>query len=246
VLEVSDLSLTGDGRRGLRNVSFRVAAGEILGLAGVAGNGQDELFALLAGLSQATAGKITIKGVMTAGLSPYHVARLGVGYVPSDRFGDGLVPDFSIAENVILGQQWERRWRTGHFSNLAAIAAAGERAIETYNIVAASRAVASRRLSGGNAQKVILAREFAKARQLLLCHQPTRGLDVGMTEFVHAELLRKRDEGNAILLASEELENLLALCDRIAVMFGGELLAILPRDEANVATIGRLMAGHRE
>ena len=174
------------------------------------------------------------------------MARLGVGYVPNDRFKEGLVPDFSIAENIVLGQQWDRRWRTGPFSDLAAIAAAGERAMRTYSIVATGPDIPSRRLSGGNAQKVILAREFAKATRLLLCNQPTRGLDVGIAEFVRAELLHKRNEGCAILLASEELEDLLALCDRIGVMFGGEILDILPRGSADPATIGRLMAGHHD
>jgi simple sugar transport system ATP-binding protein len=118
--------------------------------------------------------------------------------------------------------------------------------MRTYSIVARGPDTPSRRLSGGNAQKVILAREFAKATRLLLCNQPTRGLDVGIAEFVRGELLHKRNEGCAILLASEELEDLLALCDRIGVMFGGEILDILPRGSADPATIGRLMAGHHD
>jgi ABC-type uncharacterized transport system ATPase subunit len=246
VLMVEDVRLRRNGRDTLREVSLGLASGEILGIAGVAGNGQDELFAVIAGIERPSAGEIVIAGTSTIGLSARHVARLGVGYVPSDRFKDGLVPDFSIAENAVLGQQWDRRWRTGPFSNLAAIAGAGERAIAAYSIAATGPGMPSRRLSGGNAQKVILAREFAKAMRLLLCNQPTRGLDVGMTEFVHAELLRKRNEGCAILLASEELEHLLALSDRIAVMFGGEILDILPRGSTDPATIGRLMAGHHD
>ena len=227
VLTLAAVRLTRNGRDLLRDISLRLASGEILGIAGVAGNGQDELFAVIAGIERPSAGEIVITGTPASGLSARDVARLGVGYVPNDRFKDGLVPDFSIAENIVLGQQWDRRWRTGPFSNLAAIAAAGERAMRTYSIAATGPDIPSRRLSGGNAQKVILAREFAKARRLLLCNQPTRGLDVGIAEFVHAELLRKRNEGCAILLASEELEDLLALCDRIAVMFGGEILDIL-------------------
>jgi general nucleoside transport system ATP-binding protein len=246
VLTVEAVRLRRNGRDMLREVSLRLASGEILGIAGVAGNGQDELLAVIAGIERPSFGKIVIAGMSTAALSARDVARLGVGYVPSDRFKDGLVPDLSIAENIVLGQQWDRRWRTGPFSNLVAIAAAGERAIATYSITATGPLMPSRRLSGGNAQKVILAREFAKARRLLLCNQPTRGLDVGTTEFVHAELLRKRNEGCAILLASEDLEDLLVLSDRIAVIFGGEILDILPRGSADPGTIGRLMAGHHD
>ena len=246
VLALEAVRLTRNGRDRLRDVGLRLASGEILGIAGVAGNGQDELFAVIAGVERPSAGEIVITGTPTSGLSARDVARLGVGYVPNDRFKEGLVPDFSIAENIVLGQQWDRRWRTGPFSDLAAIAAAGERAMRTYSIVARGPDTLSRRLSGGNAQKVILAREFAKATRLLLCNQPTRGLDVGIAEFVRGELLHKRNEGCAILLASEELEDLLALCDRIGVMFGGEILDILPRGSADPATIGRLMAGHHD
>jgi ABC-type uncharacterized transport system ATPase subunit len=246
VLSVEAVWLRRNDRDTLREVSLALARGEILGIAGVAGNGQDELFAVIAGIEPPSAGEIVIARRSTSDLSARDVARLGVGYVPNDRLKDGLVPDFSIAENLVLGQQWDRRWRTGPFSNLAAIAAVGEYAIRTYSIAATGPGMPSRRLSGGNAQKVILAREFAKATRLLLCNQPTRGLDVGIAEFVRAELLRKRDEGCAILLASEELEDLLALSDRIAVMFGGEILDILPRENADPGTIGRLMAGHHE
>ncbi|MBA3518373.1 MAG: ABC transporter ATP-binding protein [Rhizobiales bacterium] len=245
VLEVEGVRLRRGGRDRLRDVSFRLAGGEILGIAGVSGNGQDELFPILAGIEPPSAGWIAIAGTPIEGLSAYRVAKLGVGYVPNDRFRDGLVPDFTIAENQMLGQQWEGAWRLGPFTNRTALAAAGDRAIRTYGIVAAGPETTARRLSGGNAQKVILAREFAKATHLLLCNQPTRGLDILVTEFVHAELLRKRDDGCAILLASEELDDLLALSDRIAVMFNGAILDILPREAAEMVTVARLMAGHR-
>jgi general nucleoside transport system ATP-binding protein len=165
--------------------------------------------------------------------------------VPSDRFRDGLVSDFTIAENLILGQHWDERWRSGPFLADSAMIENAESAISSYSVMASGPEMLCGRLSGGNAQKVILAREFAKAQRLLLCNQPTRGVDIGVIEFVHGELLRKREEGCAILLVSEELEDIFALSDRIAVMFRGEIMGVFPRDTATIATIGPLMAGHR-
>jgi simple sugar transport system ATP-binding protein len=175
----------------------------------------------------------------------HDIGRRGVGYVPSDRFRDGLVPDFTIAENLILGQQWDERWTSGPFLDEAATTQRAREAISAYSIMASGPSMISGKLSGGNAQKVILAREFEKARHLLLCNQPTRGVDIGVIEFVHGELLRKRDEACAILLVSEELEDIFALSDRIAVMFGGEIMGVFPRQGADIGVIGPLMAGHR-
>jgi simple sugar transport system ATP-binding protein len=169
----------------------------------------------------------------------------GVGYVPSDRFRDGLVSDFTIAENLILGQHWDERWRSGPFLDEAATTKNARDAISAFSIMASGPEMPCGRLSGGNAQKVILAREFAKARRLLLCNQPTRGVDIGVIEFVHREILRKREDGCAILLVSEELDDIFALSDRIAVMFRREIMDVFPRQAADIAAIGPLMAGHR-
>lgn len=243
VLAVRGLTHLRDARRVLDAISFDVAKGEILGLAGVSGNGQDELFECLCGLVAPDEGTITLARKPLQGLSVAEVAAEGVGYVPSDRFRDGLVADLAVSENLILGQQWQERWRKGAFLDRTALDANARRAIETYSIAASGPDAACRKLSGGNAQKVILAREFAKASKLLLCNQPTRGLDVGAIEFVHRELVRKRDEGCAVLLASEELDDLFALCSRIGVMFRGRLLAILDARSATYEEVGRLMAG---
>jgi ABC-type uncharacterized transport system ATPase subunit len=244
-LQVEGLTLTRGGRRYLSHVDLEIAAGEILGLAGVAGNGQDELLETIAGLARPERGHILLEGEDLTSLSVRDIARRGVGYVPSDRFRDGLVSDFTIAENLILGQHWDERWRSGPFLDDAATTKRACDAISSFSIMATGPEMLCSRLSGGNAQKVILAREFAKARRLLLCNQPTRGVDIGVTEFVHRELLRKREEGCAILLVSEEFDDIFALGDRIAVMFRGEIMGILPRKAASIAIIGPLMAGHR-
>jgi general nucleoside transport system ATP-binding protein len=243
VLSVRGLSRLRGSRRVLDAVSLEIAQSEILGLAGVSGNGQDELFECLAGLTLPDEGTIAIGGKTMAARSPADMAAEGVGYVPSDRFRDGLVADLTIGENLVLGQQWSARWRSGPFMDRAALDAHARAAIDAHSIAASGPDALCRKLSGGNAQKVILAREFGKARKLLLCNQPTRGLDVGAIEFVHRELLRKRDEGCAVLLASEELDDLFALCGRIGVMFRGRMLAILDTDRTSHEEVGRLMAG---
>jgi simple sugar transport system ATP-binding protein len=243
VLSIRDLALSREGRPALAGISFDIAAGEIVGIAGVSGNGQDELFECLNGLSTPDSGRITIGDTELAGVSPAEIARHGVGYVPSDRFRDGLVADMSIAENLVLGQQWSARWRKGLLLDGAALQANAANAIAAYAVAAPGPAARCGKLSGGNAQKVILAREFAKAKRILLCNQPTRGLDVGAVGFVHRELLRKRDEGCAILLASEELDDLFQLADRILVMFRGRLMATLDARAASHESIGHLMAG---
>ncbi|MER8814181.1 ABC transporter ATP-binding protein [Mesorhizobium sp. M0092] len=244
VLSVRGLTYLREQRAVLDNASFDIAGGEIFGIAGVSGNGQDELFECLAGLISPDRGTISLDGEALQANSPATVAAKGVGYVPSDRFRDGLVADLDIGENLVLGQQWQARWRKGPFIDAAALEANARAAIDAYSIAATGPSALSRKLSGGNAQKVILAREFAKANRLLLCNQPTRGLDVGAIEFVHRELQRKRDEGCAILLASEELEDLFALSRRICVMFRGRILAVLDTEKTTYDEIGSMMAGH--
>lgn len=244
VLSVRGLTHLRDGRPVLDNASLDIAAGEIVGIAGVSGNGQDELFECLAGLAAPDGGTVLLDGETLQAYSPATIAAKGIGYVPSDRFRDGLVADLDIGENLVLGQQWQTRWRNGPFIDTAALDANARMVIAAYSIAATGPSSPSRKLSGGNAQKVILAREFAKAKRLLLCNQPTRGLDVGAIEFVYRQLLHKRDEGCAILLASEELEDLFALSRRICVMFRGRILAVLDTEKTTYDEIGSLMAGH--
>jgi simple sugar transport system ATP-binding protein len=244
VVQVKDALLQdARGVRVLDGLSLELRAGEVLGLAGVAGNGQRELIEAIAGIRRLDSGDILLGGKSIAASSARSIARQGVGHVPEDRFRDGLVPDFSIAENVILGQQWDERWRRGLLLDGARMMRHAAAAIEEFSIVATGPDAPLRKLSGGNAQKVILARELAKATRCLLCNQPTRGLDVGVIEYVHQEILRKRDQGVAVLLASEELEDLIALSDRIAVIFRGRIMGTLARGSADIVRLGRMMAG---
>jgi ABC-type uncharacterized transport system ATPase subunit len=241
VLDIQNL-VTGPGAPLL---SFQVRRGEILGLAGVSGNGQDALFEILAGCAQPFGGKIFVDGVGTAGMAPPAVAKLGVGYVPSDRYRDGLIGEFSVTDNLILGQQHEAPYARGGILDRAAAATFARQSIEQFAVAASSIDIAAHSLSGGNAQKLVLAREFARATRCLLCHQPTRGLDIAIISFVHRLLREKQDSGCAILLASEELDELLAVSDRIAVMFRGEIMGIVDARTASRETLGLMMAGQR-
>ena len=244
VLSVRDLWLRhARGHQALRGVSFDLRRGEILGLAGVAGNGQDELFETLIGVQRPDRGEIHLAGTSIAGSSPRRIMAQGVGYIPSDRFRDGLVPEFSIAENLVLGEQRSEGFHRGPFLDYDRINGLAMDCMGAFGIVAPSPQTPARRLSGSNAQKVILARELRQATKCLLCNQPTRGLDVGVIEHVQQQLLQKRRDGVAILLASEELEDVLSLSDRIAVMFRGQIMGILDADAADMATIGLMMAG---
>jgi ABC-type uncharacterized transport system ATPase subunit len=244
VVQVRDATLQDlRGVRVLDGLSLELNAGEVLGLAGVAGNGQRELIEAIAGIRRIDGGDILLDGRSIGGSTARDIARLGVGHVPEDRFKDGLVPDFSIAENVILGQHWDAAWRRGPLLDGERMAHHANASIGEFSIVTTGPDAPVRKLSGGNAQKVILARELAKATRCLLCNQPTRGLDVGVIDYVHKEILRKRDEGVAVLLASEELEDLIALSDRISVIFRGRIMGVIPRGSADVARLGRMMAG---
>ena len=244
VLELAGVSARGRAHhRKINGIDLQVAAGEIVGIAGVAGNGQDELFEAIIGLLPCETGEIRLSGEVISGLAIAERTGRGIGYVPNDRYRDGLVGDMSIAENVLLGAQWSRPWRRALAIDRTGVQARGQQAMADLDIAAPGPDTLARRLSGGNAQKIILAREMAKARRVLLCNQPTRGLDIGVVAEVHRRLLEMRAAGIAILMASEELEDVLALADRIAVMFRGEILAVLPRAEADLDRIGRLMAG---
>jgi simple sugar transport system ATP-binding protein len=240
MLEVEDLALPG-----APPLSFTVRAGEILGIAGVAGNGQDALFQVLSGCGTATGGTIRIDGKVVGQASPQRVARQGVGSVPSDRYRDGLVADFTVADNMILGRQHEAPVSAHGFLQRRVIRDFALKCVEDFGIVPASITAPASRLSGGNAQKLILAREFQRARHLLVCNQPTRGLDIGVIEYVRSQITARRDEGCAVLLASEELDELFVLADRILVLCRGEIMGILETADTSRQQIGLMMAGQR-
>ena len=244
VLSVSGLTVRGDrGHRAVDGLSLELRAGEILGLAGVSGNGQRELADALAGLRPVEAGTIRLEGRELAGRPPRRIIERGMGYIPEDRHHEGIVPAFSVKENLVLKDVATARFSAGPFLRLGAIEANAAALRDRFDIRCASTATAAGSLSGGNVQKVILARELARGPRALVAVYPTRGVDMGASEFIHGQLLSLRASGAAILLVSEELEELMALSDRIAVVFRGRILDVLAGPAATRERLGRLMAG---
>jgi len=244
MLMVENLKVKSDrGQEEVRGVSFNVRAGEILGIAGVAGNGQDELVEAITGLRRASAGTLTIAGEDITGWDVRERREHGLGYVPGDRQKYGLVLGFPISDNLVLTGYYHRPFARGVQRQDAAIANWAQEKIKEFDIRTPSWTAAAGTLSGGNQQKVIVAREFSRDLKLLVLDQPTRGLDVGSIEFIHKQAVRKRDAGTATLLVSAELDEILELSDRIAVMYRGEIVALVDgRPTANKEEIGLLMA----
>ncbi len=241
-LEVRDLVVRSEGgRRGVNGVTLSVAPGEIVGIAGVEGNGQTELIEAIAGLRPALSGRILLGGRDLGRLTVRARADTGLAHIPEDRHRRGLVLDYSIADNLILGQQ--HRFARGWQLDRDRIAANAEEKIREFDIRPAEPGLTVRTLSGGNQQKVVIAREMGSAFSCLLAAQPTRGVDVGAIEFIHRRLRAARDDGKAVLLVSAELSEILALADRVAVMYGGRIVAVLARGEASEEAIGPLMTG---
>jgi simple sugar transport system ATP-binding protein len=245
-LEVSNLTVADDnGIVLVDDVSFSVRGGEIYAIAGVQGNGQTELTEALVGLEQPVTGSITIGGTQIAPLSTDDILALGVGYVPEDRLHDGLVGGFSVAENLILDMYDGEPFAKRGVLDLRAIRDNAEHRVGEFDIRPADPDAGAGTLSGGNQQKVVLAREMSRPLRLLIVAQPTRGLDVGSMEFVHRRIVAERDRGAAVVLVSSELDEVLGLADRIAVMFHGRIVGEVPPGTP-AEEIGLLMAGHTE
>ena len=243
LLRVGNLSVRDDrGNDAVRDVTFDIRAGEILGIAGVAGNGQDELVQALIGLRKPTSGTVRLSGRAVTGWSPRDMNEAGVTYVPADRHRFGLVLPFTIADNLALTRYYRAPYAHGVWRDDGAIEAAATRAISEFDIRVPSPVSRAATLSGGNQQKVVIAREFAGEPRLLILDQPTRGLDVGSIEFIHRQAIAKRDAGAAILLVSAELDEVLELSDRIAVMFRGAIVGVRDGRTADKNEIGVLMA----
>ncbi|ACU69718.1 ABC transporter related [Catenulispora acidiphila DSM 44928] len=241
-LDVRNLTVRDDrGFLAVDDVSFALHAGEILGVAGVQGNGQTELVEAITGLRAAT-GSAELFGEQLVGASPRAVLRQGLGHVPEDRQHDGLVPDFSIAENLVL-DQYDRTPFGGLLRlDLDAIEKNGAERLAEFDIRAESERTPAGALSGGNQQKVVVARALQRDPSLLIASQPTRGVDVGAMEFIHKRIVEQRDAGKAVLIVSTELDEITALADRIAVMYRGRIVGIVPPDTSN-EELGLLMAG---
>lgn len=247
VLEVNDLTVYDDRQLlAVDTVSFEVKAGEILGIAGVQGNGQTELVEALTGLRQADNGKIRIDNIDTTNFSPREITEVGSAHVPEDRQRDGLVLSFSVADNLVLNTYYKPPFSKGLNLQQNEIEKAAEERVEAFDVRTPSIHVPVSNLSGGNQQKVIVAREFSRPIKLLIASQPTRGLDVGSIEYIHSQIVKKRNDGTAVLLVSPELDEIMSLSDRIAVMFKGKFIAIMPAEEATREKLGLLMAGIQE
>ena len=245
VLEVKDLKAKSDlGEPALRGVSFQVREGEILGVAGVQGNGQTELVEVITSLRKAEGGHVLINGEDMTNASPRAITQKGQSsHVPEDRHAYGMVSTYSVADNLVLNTYNLPPFAKGITINRPAIIKHAEELIEEFDVRTPSPYTLAGSLSGGNQQKMVVAREFSRPIKLLIAAQPTRGIDVGSIEFIHNQIVSKRDEGVAVLLVSSELDEIMSLSDRIAVMYKGEIIDIVPREEATRENIGLLMAG---
>jgi len=242
VLEVRDLVVSAHGRpRAVDGVSFHVRPGEILGIAGVEGNGQTELIEAIAGLTLPASGAILLNGRDVTGEYVRARGDAGISHIPEDRHRRGLLMDYSVAENLVLGQQ--HRFSKGLALDRERIARNAGEQVKDYDIRPTDPALPARALSGGNQQKIVIAREMMRDFHLLLAAQPTRGVDVGAVELIHDRLRQARDAGKAILLVSAELNEVLALADRVAVMYAGRFAVVMPREQASEEALGPYMTG---
>ena len=244
VLQVHDLRAMDErGAVAVAGVSLVLGAGEILGIAGVQGNGQTELVEVLTGLRAASAGTVTVQGVEVTNAPPRRLAALGVAHIPEDRHTYGMVGSYSIADNLVLNTYHRQPFARGIVRHRAAIVAHARELMQRFDIRAPGPCTRAASLSGGNQQKLIIARELARPLCLLIAAQPTRGLDVGAMAFVHRQLVQQRHQGCAVLLVSTELDEIMALADRIAVMYRGTILTVVDAHVATREALGRWMAG---
>ncbi len=247
ILSIENLCVKSDrGYLALNNLNLDVKAGEIVGIAGVSGNGQKELAEAINGLRKVEKGKILFNGENIANKTPRYIIESGMGYIPEERNVEGIVPAFSISENLILKDCSKVPFSKKTFLNLKKISENAENLREDFDIRCASTSIAAGSLSGGNIQKVILAREISRNPDFLIAVYPIRGLDLGAAEFIHKQLLKMRKEGKGIILISEELEEIMNLSDRIAVIFKGSIQKVLKQGEATKRNLGMLMAGVKD
>jgi simple sugar transport system ATP-binding protein len=246
VLKVTDLTvLDADGRTHVENVSFEVHAGEIVGIAGVQGNGQTELVEALTGLRKATSGVIALDGKDLTHSDPRERHQMGMAHIPEDRQRQGLVGGLSVAENLVLTRYHDEQFSHGVIVDWEAANAIAETLITEYDIRTPNKETGVGTLSGGNQQKVIVARELSRDLRLTIAAQPTRGVDVGSIEYIHSRIVKERDAGTAVLIVSTELEEVMALSDRLLVMYRGKVVAELDPKKVTPMEVGLYMAGSR-
>ncbi|HBN94984.1 MAG TPA: heme ABC transporter ATP-binding protein [Firmicutes bacterium] len=247
VLKIDKLSVKDQfGQVKVNEVDLSVRSGEVLGIAGVEGNGQSELVEAIAGLRKTAGGKIFLSDQDITDWSPLKIREAGFGYVPEDRHRRGLVLDYSVADNLILGLHGKNPFvKHSLWRDDRAISENAEHVITQYDIRPPVASQHARSLSGGNQQKIVVGREFTRDPRLLICAQPTRGVDVGAIEFIHQQVITQRDHGAAVLLVSAELDEILSLSDRIAVMYDGQIVSVMSVDEVTEHKLGFLMLGGR-
>ena len=244
VLQISDLIVNENrGVPAVKELSLEVRAGEIVGVAGIDGNGQSELIQAITGLRKVKSGSIKIKGREVVGLSPRKITEMQVSHVPEDRHRDGLVLEMMLSENIALQTYYKEPLSNKGVLNYNQINSYARKLMEEFDVRAASELVPAGALSGGNQQKAIIAREVDRNPDLLIVSQPTRGLDVGAIEYIHKRLISERDKGKAVLVVSFELDEILNLSDRIAVIHDGKIQGIVKPSETNKQELGILMAG---
>jgi simple sugar transport system ATP-binding protein len=244
VLQVDDLKVNDDrGQLAVDGVSLEVRAGEILGVAGVEGNGQRELVEAITGLRHAAAGVIAIAGKPLTNHSTRQIAENGVGHIPEDREKHGIIAAYSLAENSVLNRYHRKPFSSRGIMHREVIHEHAQAVVEEFDVRTPSVTMAASSLSGGNKQKLIVGREFSENIKLLIAAQPTRGIDIGAIEFIHRRIVEQRDKGVAVLLVSAELDEILGLADRVAVLYDGKLMDVLDTNVANRERVGLLMAG---
>ena len=245
IVKLDNLSARDDlGHQALRNISFEVHAGEIVGVAGVQGNGQTELVEAITGLRKVDRGRLVMNGQDLTNASPRQITEVGqICHVPEDRHAYGMVDNYSIADNLVLNTYYQAPYARGLTINERAIRENAQALIKMFDVRTPNIDNSGDSLSGGNQQKMVVAREFSRPIKLLVAAQPTRGIDVGSIEFIHQQIVDKRNHGVAVLVVSSELDEILALADRIVVMYKGEVIGIVPRAQATREGLGLLMAG---
>ncbi|QQE76570.1 ABC transporter ATP-binding protein [Brevibacillus composti] len=244
ILSVEGITAMGNrGVNALNNISLEVRGGEILGIAGVDGNGQSELIEVLTGLRKASSGRILLKGKEITNQTPRVISESGLSHIPEDRHKHGLILDFSMSENMVLETYFHPEFNKNGFLDYGAIDKHASKLIEEFDVRTPSIYTPARALSGGNQQKAIIAREINKDPDLLIAAQPTRGLDVGAIEFIHRRLIEQRDKGKAVLLLSLELDEIINVSDRIAVIYEGQIVGVVNAKETNEQELGLMMSG---
>jgi general nucleoside transport system ATP-binding protein len=245
VLEIKNVfALNNSAVQALKDLSLTVSKGEILGIAGVDGNGQSEMAEIVSGLRKVQSGQVVIDGRDITGMSPKQIREWGLAYIPEDRLNTGLILEYSIAENLILDRWYSRPYSGKIFLNKHEMKRFAEEIVTNFDVRTPSLDIQVRYLSGGNLQKIVLGRELSREHKLIIAHNPTRGLDVGAAEYVHKQLFKQRDSGVGVLLLSLDLDEILLVSDRIAVIYAGRIMGVFDRATADVDKIGLLMGGY--